>query len=207
MLPENVLPPDTAAGVYMQLPGSAETKFLGAIANEKPSAIFKVNLPLAANGGKSGQETDVMIDAANIPSEDPVAAAGTAATPWTTQSNGDQSLAAGNINLGIAIEPIASIQAQMATLQTQVQSSSTITNNARPPNHPFPEQPGAEVSGQATKLLAQRIIKDAFNFLASFAGSAPNGQEVVPLKSFQDWWSKFERRVENDPHFLEKGDS
>jgi protein Hikeshi len=54
-----------------------------------------------------------------------------------------------------------------------------------------------------TKLLAQRIIKNAFNFLASFAGGS-GGQEVVPLKSFQDWWTKFERRVENDPGFLER---
>lgn len=58
-----------------------------------------------------------------------------------------------------------------------------------------------------TKKLAQRIIKDAFNFLASFVGTAgPGGQEVVPLKSFQDWWVKFERKVQNDPGFLERDD-
>lgn len=55
----------------------------------------------------------------------------------------------------------------------------------------------------STKLLAQRIIKNAFNFLASFSGGQ-DGQEVVPLKSFQDWWARFERRVENDPGFLER---
>jgi hypothetical protein len=58
----------------------------------------------------------------------------------------------------------------------------------------------------STKLLAQRIIKDAFNFLASFAGGR-SGQEVVPLKSFQDWWTKFERRIENDPGFLERDEA
>ena len=55
-----------------------------------------------------------------------------------------------------------------------------------------------------TRLLAQRIIKNAFNFLAGFAGNTANGVEVVPLKSFQDWWTKFERRVQNDPGFLER---
>jgi len=54
-----------------------------------------------------------------------------------------------------------------------------------------------------TKILAQRIIKNAFNFLASFAGGA-GGSEMVPLKAFQEWWAKFERRVENDPGFLER---
>jgi hypothetical protein len=27
---------------------------------------------------------------------------------------------------------------------------------------------------------------------------------VVPLRSFQDWWTKFERKIENDPGFLER---
>jgi hypothetical protein len=53
-------------------------------------------------------------------------------------------------------------------------------------------------------VLAQKIIKNAFNFLASFAGNGPGGSEVVPLKSFQDWWAKFEKRIERDPGFLER---
>jgi protein Hikeshi len=144
--PGSPLPPETAAGVYMQLPTEHEFKFLGAIANEKPSALFRVNLP-----------SGVM----------------------------------GDINLGISVEPIHTIQTQMTQLQSQQQSSAAnATTNARKP----PD----------TKLLAQRIIKNAFNFLASFAGNTANGIEVVPLKSFQDWWGKFERRVQNDPSFLER---
>jgi hypothetical protein len=51
--------------------------------------------------------------------------------------------------------------------------------------------------------LAQRIIKNAFNFLAGFSGTA--GQvEVVPLKAFEEWWRKFEGRVRSDPGFLER---
>lgn len=56
-----------------------------------------------------------------------------------------------------------------------------------------------------TVVLAQRIIQNAFNFLASFSGTAgPGGVEVVPLKAFQNWWEKFESRVRADPSFLEK---
>ena len=129
----------------MQLPGEAGFRFLGALANEKPSALFRVNLPEGA---------------------------------------------AGDVNIGISVEPTANIQQQLVQLQQQ---SPTTTNSSvvakRPPD---------------TRLLAQRIIKNAFNFLSSFAGNTANGIEVVPLKSFQDWWTKFERRVQNDPGFLER---
>lgn len=55
-----------------------------------------------------------------------------------------------------------------------------------------------------TLVLAQRIIKNAFNFLASFSGNVEGGIEVVPLKAFEGWWGKFEARVRNDPGFLER---
>lgn len=57
----------------------------------------------------------------------------------------------------------------------------------------------------STVVLAQRIIQNAFNFLASFSGAAgPGGVEVVPLKAFEAWWKKFESRVKADPSFLER---
>ena len=30
--------------------------------------------------------------------------------------------------------------------------------------------------------------------------------DVVPLRSFQDWWLKFEKKLEFDPAFLERDD-
>jgi len=143
--PSQLLPPDMAAGVYMQLPGAQGFQFLGAIANEKPSALFKVNLP-----------------------------------PQVV----------GEINLGISVEPVQNIQAQLQQLQQQ---GSTGGGGGK-----------AGTAAPDARLLAQRIIKNAFNFLAGFAGNTANGIEVVPLKSFQDWWTKFERRVQNDPGFLER---
>ena len=163
MLPGNALPPETAAAVYIQLPGQPEFKILGAIGNEKQSAIFKVNLPgspAAENG-----EVDMAMDG-------------------SSSINGR--ISAGDINLGISVESAANIRSQLASLQAEPSTSNALVR--RPPT---------------TKALAQRIIKNAFNFLASFAGG-PGGQEVVPLKSFQDWWTKFERRIENDPGFLER---
>lgn len=165
MLPGNVLPPDAAAAVYIQLPGQPGFKLLGAIGNEKQSAIFKVNLP--SSTGAAHGEVDMTADA-------------------SSSVNGQS--ATGDINLGISVESAANIQSQLASLRTEPSTSNAMIR--QPPS---------------TKLLAQRIIENAFNFLASFAGGV-GGQEVVPLKSFQDWWTKFERRIENDPGFLERDD-
>ena len=190
IIPGNNLPPNTAAGVHIQLPGSAEFRFLGAISNEKPSAIFRVNLP----GPKPPPG-----DSRSIGDVDAMAYSTASALPALASLTNPQP-DMGDINLGISVEPAANIQAQLASLQSQAQTKLHASNSAESAmvlHRPPPE----------TKMLAQRIIKDAFNFLASFAGGGgAGGQEVVPLRSFQDWWTKFERRIENDPGFLEKGE-
>ena len=62
------------------------------------------------------------------------------------------------------------------------------------------------VGGVTTLQLAQRIITNAFNHLASH-GQQLNGVEIIPLKAFQDWWRKFEARIRSDPTFLERPQS
>lgn len=169
LLPGNELPIEAAAAVYIQFPGSSEFKLLGAIGREKQSAIFKINNKghNSVATGAEGPDEDLMIDEA----------------PY---ANG--SVSAGQITLGISVEPATSVQAQLEALKaSQVPEMSTALVR-RPPT---------------TNILAQRIIKNAFNFLASFAGGQ-GGNEVVPLKSFQDWWKKFERKIEVDPGFLER---
>jgi hypothetical protein len=109
----------------------------------------------------------------------------------------------GEVVIGISIESTESVGAQMAALQnsnsaaTNPSSSMVVATRSPPP--------------ATTVVLAQRIIKNAFNFLASFSGNVPvpgssgtTGVEVVPLKAFQDWWTKFESRIKNDPTFLER---
>ena len=102
-----------------------------------------------------------------------------------------------NLALGVSVEPADSVAQRCAELDAL---------------KPGPGGPGALVlAGQggapppSTLVLAQRIIKNAFNFLSGFSGTA--GQvEVVPLKAFEDWWRKFESRVKTDPGFLERDD-
>ncbi|MCJ1316147.1 hypothetical protein MMC15_001467 [Xylographa vitiligo] len=166
LIPGNDLPIGACAAVYIQFPGSPEFVLLGAIATDKQSAIFQVNNNSSIKGLANGSaEVDMDADLA------------------------DGNSLPGNIIVGISLEPIETVSAQLATMKASSGSNSTaLTIVRRPPS---------------TKVLAQRIIKNAFNFLASFAGGE-GGNEVVPLKSFQDWWKKFERRVEIDPGFLER---
>lgn len=196
LLPGVTLPADSGASVYIQFPNVStsnapnagsqqEFRFLGAIANEKPSAIFKVNIP--SRQRTETEEEDEMMDA-GAPS-----------------ARGVQIDSDATITLGISIEPAQTIQAKLATLQAESQAPpGSSTDLVRTTGGQLGQQ--QQRPPVSTKVLAQRIIGNAFNFLASFAASDPRaqGEEVVPLKSFRDWWAKFERRIEADPSFLER---
>lgn len=190
-LPGTVLPQGTAVAVYIQFPDAnpgpngPAFRFIGALANEKPSAVFKVRPGESTTEPQrsEAQEEDEMLD------------------EGTSNTTGGAS-AGGMVTLGISIEPVQTVAPQLAALEAEKPTTSSSTELVRQ----TPEQrQRKEVS---TKVLAQRIIGNAFNFLASFASSDPNrgGEDVVTLKSFRDWWSKFERKVEMDPTFLEKED-
>ena len=112
-----------------------------------------------------------------------------------------ESGAAPSLILGISIEDAATITQKMAALASS--SSNTATSTAMVKSAP--------TNQNQALVMAQRIIKNAFNFLASFSGNVPvpgapgaAGVEVVPLKAFEEWWKKFESKVRNDPSFLER---
>jgi hypothetical protein len=105
----------------------------------------------------------------------------------------------GDITLGISLESAESVAAQIAALHQQPTSTSTSTANS---SALVPVNRGGGKTD--TVVLAQRIIKNAFNFLASFSGNLDGGMEVVPLKAFEEWWRKFEGKVRSDPGFLER---
>ncbi|KAK4544324.1 hypothetical protein LTR36_004215 [Oleoguttula mirabilis] len=175
LLPGAQLPPDTAATVYVQIPPSQEFKLLGGIGPGKESAIFKVS------GLKAGAQSNGMGDGDVDAMTDDSA----------TSANG--AAATGDIVVGVSIEPTAQVESQLASLKgpqsMQAQPAGALVRL------------NSSTGGRATtKVLAQRIIGNAFNFLASF------GSETVPLRAFQDWWAKFEKKVELDPSFLERED-
>jgi hypothetical protein len=176
LLPGVVLPPNTAAAVYIALPSASVAnpsfKFLGGIGPGKESAIFKIKGLVGTNSGANGSG-EVDMDAPEDNS-----------APQTS----------GEITLGISIESAESVSAQMASLS----SVSSATNE--------PQALVVARKGEAPRpdifKLVQKIIKNEFNFLASFSGDG----KTVPLKAFEDWERKFLTRVQNDPAFLEKDD-
>ncbi|KAF4778509.1 hypothetical protein HER10_EVM0006082 [Colletotrichum scovillei] len=94
-----------------------------------------------------------------------------------------------SVMIGVSVEPAESVFSRIQEISANKASSSSSNASSQP----------------STQLLAQNIIKNAFNFLASFSGTAgPGGVEVVPLKAFEEWWKKFESRVRSDPSFLER---
>ncbi|OQO09442.1 hypothetical protein B0A48_04841 [Cryoendolithus antarcticus] len=174
LLPGTNLPEGTAASVYAQIPPSTEFKFLGGVGPGKESAIFRIG---ALKGGSDAEgDADLMTDS-------------TPGTPVKGATSGGS-----EIVVGISIEPAAQVEAQMLTLQ----QSRTSTTGTSTPSTALVKAVTGTGSHVTTKVLAQRIIGNAFNFLASF------GSDVVPLKAFQEWWTKFEKRVELDPGFLER---
>jgi hypothetical protein len=183
ILPGITLPPNSAAAVYIQLPSGF--KFLGAVGEGKESAVFRIkglgNNSSGGGGGGGGAGNgngEVDMDA-------PI-----------------ESTPPNEITLGISIESAESVATQLASLQQQNQSSPTTSSSGS--QALVLAGKGQGKGGPDTVVLAQRIIKNAFNFLASFSGNTAGGVEVVPLKAFEEWWRKFEGRVRSDPGFLER---
>ncbi|KAF8421642.1 hypothetical protein EV426DRAFT_608512 [Tirmania nivea] len=197
LLPDTSLPPNTAASVYIQLSPSQPFILLGAIGNEKPSAIFRVKGLSAAVPAEGEVDVDDMTDEG---------AGGVGAGVGNTSASGAGSGSETTISLGISIEPLSSVLASLSSLPSTIQSAQTPRTAT-----PAPGQLVLAANKPPTILtLARRIIKNAFNYLSSFAVRADvPGQgvmDVVPLKAFQDWWVKFERKVELDPGMLERED-
>ena len=192
LLPDQVLPPDSLAGIYLHLPSMqpGEFKLLGALGpvidanglvnhgteQNKVSAIFRVT------GLSTGN------DAASTPGDMEMDSGGTV-----------PSSASGDVTVGISIEPLATLGPQILALNTN-KSNNTIGNPSTAMAKSPVALPGNPTAN--TKLLAQKIIQNAFNFLSSFTSGS--GQDVVPLKAFEDWWKKFEKKIEVDPEFLER---
>jgi hypothetical protein len=186
MLPGATLPVGQSAAIYMRVPPSNEFRLWGYIGQGKESTIFKIRdtAALKGVGGVGTLDDDAMVD------EGATTGGGGSADP---------------IVLGISVEPTERVLSALAA-QKASQASSISSPNAT--NSTSLElvrrQPPSGQTPISTKILAQRIIANAFNFLASFSSGGTGGNEVVPLKSFEEWWRKFERRIESDPGFLER---
>ena len=108
----------------------------------------------------------------------------------------DATQATAEVVVGISIEPAAQVQVQLEAKAAQARQTSGASTQASSAG-------GVQLDGDAVKKLAQRIGQNAFNYLTSFADNV-GGREVFPIKAFQDWWTKFEKKVQLEPGFLLK---
>lgn len=182
MLPNMALPPNTAAAVYIaSAPTNGQAPDFKFLGGIGPGKESAV-YKVSGGGGGGGTGSN-------------------AQTPEVVM-DAPESGAAPSLILGISIEDAATVTQKMATLSSS--SANTLANSTAMVKSTPTNQNQALV-------MAQRIIKNAFNFLASFSGNVPvpgapgaAGVEVVPLKAFEEWWKKFENKVRNDPSFLER---
>ncbi|KAH9917986.1 DUF775-domain-containing protein [Fomitopsis serialis] len=147
-------PDGYGATVHLHWPGKG-FQLLGMLSNDKPSAIFRLRGTFSSQSTKSALFTN--------------GAPGTfdAATPADVTAI-----------LGIAIEPLSTIEAEMAALPNAV---------ARPAN----AQPDAT-------LLAERIVKHLFNYVSGFMGGGRvTPESVVPMAMIAKWYEIFVGKVRN----------
>ncbi|KAI1780149.1 hypothetical protein F4818DRAFT_167643 [Hypoxylon cercidicola] len=106
---------------------------------------------------------------------------------------------ADGVVIGVAVEDASSVAERIQQLHAEG------AEREQRHGHGHGHGQGQQPPPTQALVLAQRIIQNAFNFLAGFSGTAgAGGVEVVPLRAFQDWWRKFENKVRNDPAFLER---
>lgn len=108
----------------------------------------------------------------------------------------DGPMVQGDVIVGLSIEPALQVARNLEAQKAAQTSSNTVLELARKANAP----PSGVDQRVSTKELAQRVINDAYNYLASFE----DGTGKVPLKRFQEWWRKFEGKVDHDPTFLDR---
>lgn len=125
------------------------TASLSRLSNDKPSAIFRLRGTFSAQTSRPA-----LFNADSAPTVDTTAI------------------------LGIAIEPLPTIEAEMASLPNAV---------ARP-NTPLPD----------ATLLAERIVKHLFNYVSGFMGGGPiTPESVVPMAMIAKWYEVFVGKVRN----------
>jgi hypothetical protein len=90
--------------------------------------------------------------------------------------------------LGLSIEPLVQIQAQLQSLPKPVAA------------------PGTDLARDPT-LLAERVVKHLFNYVSSFIGGPVNPDTAIPMSVIAKWYENFLGKVRaGGIGFLERGD-
>lgn len=126
---------------------------MGYISNDKPSAIFRLRGTYTSATSKTQQR----FGANKIPVD-----------------NDDNVTAI----LGVSIEPLEAIAAQMVTIAPQAISGDM--GVSRPPD---------------PTLIAERVVKNLFNYIGGFTSGNTALETLVPLSVIAKWYDKFLSKV------------
>jgi len=168
-------PAGYAATVHFLWPGRG-FQLLGMLSNEKPSAVFRLRGAYTpSQQGSQSTISDAMRENYSSGSVEEVAAV-----------------------LGIAIEPLDIVEAQIALLSASHPSDAT-SSTSLAVGRPVPN-----ISDPI--VLTERIVKHMFNYLSSFATTpGTTGTEMVQLSVIRSWYDSFMSKVRTGGlGFLEK---
>ncbi|KAI9190011.1 hypothetical protein H9P43_001444 [Blastocladiella emersonii ATCC 22665] len=189
-------PAGFAATVHIQLPGR-DWQMLGALSNDKPSAIFRLSGLRGLDGSAAGSTEDMdMTDAATA-------------------------LALPPANLGISVEPIDLVMQQLAALPSSRQSAMSMSggsggsaSSALSQSTHILQNLYNYVTSFATTALPPMahtvggVPAAAVNAFGFGGGAAPTTQvrddSWIPVKAFEAWYSRAVQRVKNDPNYFDK---
>lgn len=93
-----------------------------------------------------------------------------------------------SVLIGISVEPNEQATALLMQLKKPVQA---ITNGEAAVKQAY--------SNDQIVELANKIISNAYNYLSGFVDSSNN----VSMNRFNDWWSKFKTKLQNNPKLLD----
>ncbi|KAF8178224.1 hypothetical protein K438DRAFT_1046261 [Mycena galopus ATCC 62051] len=155
--------------VHLFWPGRG-FQLLGMLSNDKPSAIFRLRGTFTPQQTASATHS-ALSSASSMQQDTPAPEAVTAI-------------------LGLAIEPLPAIAAQIAALPSPSSAVTTSTASAPDPT-----------------LLAERVVKNLFNYVSGFTGGGVGPDVAVPMTLVVKWYESFVGKVRNGGvGFLERGD-
>ena len=150
--------PEFGGAIYFGWPtpeSGISWQFLGYISNDKPSAIFKI---------AKVKSTEMLVN------------------PFSQQLMATLTQSPTNAQIGILVEPLATISQKASTLDTEASKVDNFTE------------------------FAQKMLENFFNYASSFAvspgqGVLPPTATYVPINTLQNWYANFQRRLQANPNF------
>lgn len=85
--------------------------------------------------------------------------------------------------IGICVENLADLQFQDSSSSQKIKSLDTFTE------------------------FTQKMLESFYNYATSFAAPAPGGEMCFPVKTLEQWFNNFQRKLSQNPNFWKQSTS